>query len=92
MMMRKSHRLVALAVLFSVTCLAVPASGAGVPWASSTDPTDVPRSHVQDVTTAPFTYNTAKAGTIVWLMRMPYQTYETVGPVTQQFVVRGAKD
>ncbi len=38
--------------------------GAFEPWASNTDPTDVPKSHVQDVTTAPFTYNITQGGTI----------------------------
>ena len=38
--------------------------GAFEPWASNTDPTDVPKSHVQDVTTAPFTYNVMQGGTI----------------------------
>lgn len=34
------------------------------PWASDTDPTDVPKSHVQDVTTSPFTYNITQGGTM----------------------------
>ena len=55
--MLTSLRLVALTVFFSVPCFAVQARGAGEPWASDTDPTDVPKSHVQEVTTSPFTYN-----------------------------------
>ena len=39
------------------TMLLSTAYGACEPWASDTDPTDVPRSHVEDVTTSPFTYH-----------------------------------
>src|SRR2546430_13566565 len=31
--------------------------GAFEPWASNTDPTDVPKRHVQEITTSPFAYN-----------------------------------
>ncbi len=55
--MLKALRLVACTVLFSVACFISLSKGALEPWASNTDPTDVPKSHVQDVTTAPFTYN-----------------------------------
>ena len=34
------------------------------PWASNTDSADVPKSHVQDITTSPNTYNLALGGTI----------------------------
>ena len=62
--MLKSLRLVAFTVLFSVACFTALASGACEPWASNTDPTDVPKSHVQDVTTSPFTYNITQGGTM----------------------------
>jgi len=38
--------------------------GAFEPWASNTDPTDVPQRHVQDITTAPFTYTIVQGGTM----------------------------
>ncbi|MBC8870449.1 MAG: putative Ig domain-containing protein [Planctomycetes bacterium] len=62
--MLKSRGLVAFTVLFSVACFTALASGACEPWASNTDPTDVPKSHVQDVTTSPFTYNITQGGTM----------------------------
>jgi hypothetical protein len=62
--MLKSLALVAFTVLFSVACFTALASGASEPWASDTDPTDVPKSHVQDVTTSPFTYNITQGGTM----------------------------
>ncbi len=34
------------------------------PWASNTDPTDVPKSCVQDITNSPFTYNITMGGAI----------------------------
>ncbi len=43
---------------------ASPARGAFEPWASNTDPTDVPKSHVQEITAAPFTYNITQGGTM----------------------------
>ena len=48
--MLKSLELVAFTVLFWIACFTALASGACEPWASKTDPTDVPKSHVQDVT------------------------------------------
>jgi hypothetical protein len=63
-MMLKAFRLVACTVLFSVACFIPLSNGALEPWASNTDPTDVPGSHVQDVATAPFTYNVTQGGTI----------------------------
>ncbi len=62
--MLKTSKLVACTVLFSVACLIQTSKGAFEPWASNTDPTDVPKSHVQDVTTAPFTYNITQGGTM----------------------------
>ena len=63
-MVLKALRPVAFTVLFSVACLPALADRAGAPWASNTDPTDVPRSHVQDVTTSPFLYNITQGGTM----------------------------
>ena len=58
------HGLVAFTVLFRVACFTALASGACEPWASDTDPTDVPQSHVQNVTTSPFTYNITQGSTM----------------------------
>lgn len=55
--MLKAFKLVACTVFFSTACLIPPSKGAFEPWASNTDPTDVPKSQVQEVTTSPFTYN-----------------------------------
>ena len=38
--------------------------GAFEPWESNTDPTDVPKRHVQEITTAPLTYNITLGGTM----------------------------
>jgi hypothetical protein len=62
--MLKAFRLSACTVFFSVACFSSLSKGAVEPWASNTDPTDVSKSHVQDVTTAPFTYNITQSGTI----------------------------
>ena len=40
------------------------ARGAFAPWASNTDPTDVPKRQVVEVTTAPFTYTSTQGGTM----------------------------
>ena len=47
-----------------MACFNPVSKGAFEPWASNTDPTDVPKSHVQDVTTSPFTYNITQGGTM----------------------------
>jgi len=62
--MLKPSRLVAYAVLFSVACFVSASKGACEPWASDRDPTDVSKSHVQEVTTSPFTYNITQGGTM----------------------------
>ncbi len=64
--MVKAFRLgsVACTALLSTVCLIRPSLGAFEPWASNTDPADVPRSHVQDITTAPFTYDILHGGTM----------------------------
>ena len=55
---------VACLAFLSVACF-TPLLRAGFePWASKTGPTDVPKSHVQNVTSAPCTYNVAQSGTI----------------------------
>ncbi|UCG58543.1 MAG: hypothetical protein JSU70_03340, partial [Phycisphaerales bacterium] len=38
--------------------------GALAPWASNTDPTDVAKSHIQNVTSSPFTYIITQGGTM----------------------------
>jgi hypothetical protein len=62
--MLKAFRLVALTVLCSAACLTGWSQAGFEPWASNTDPTDVAKSHVQDVTTATFTYNVTQGGTL----------------------------
>jgi len=49
-----------LSLVFSTSAL----EGAFAPWASNTDPTDVPKSHVQNVTSSPFTYSITQGGTM----------------------------
>ena len=60
----KAFRLVACTVFFSVSCFTPLSKGQFEPWASNTDPTDVPKSYVQEITTAPFIYNINQCGTI----------------------------
>ena len=62
--MLKVFELVAWTVFFSTACLIPSSKGASAPWASNTDPTDVPKSQVQEVTTSPFTYNITQGGTM----------------------------
>ena len=52
------------AVLLSTGRFTSPSEGPFEPWASDSDPTDVPRSHVQDITTSPFTYHIEQGGTM----------------------------
>jgi hypothetical protein len=62
--MPKAFRLGAfMAAVSAVYAIAQP-NGAFEPWASNTDPTDIPKRHVQDVTTSPFTYNITQGGTM----------------------------
>jgi hypothetical protein len=49
-----------LSLFFSTSAI----EGAFAPWASDIDPTDVPRSHVQNITTSPFTYSIMQGGTM----------------------------
>ncbi|MHB1035708.1 MAG: hypothetical protein ACYC35_28250 [Pirellulales bacterium] len=63
-MMLNSLRLVAFTAFCAIGSFTAPANGAGEPWASNTDPTDVPKSHVQDVTASPFIYNITQGGTM----------------------------
>jgi hypothetical protein len=58
-----SRLIVCLAVLAAVRPVP-PSKGAFEPWASDTDPADVPKCHVQDVVTAPFTYHVTQGGTM----------------------------
>ena len=62
--MLKAFRLVACMAVFSAVCPIPQSKGAFEPWASDTDPTDIPKRHVQDVTTSPFTYNITQGGTM----------------------------
>jgi hypothetical protein len=62
--MLKAFRLVACMMVFSAVCPIPQSKGAFKPWASDTDPTDIPKRHVQDVTTSPFTYNITQGGTM----------------------------
>jgi hypothetical protein len=52
-----------MAILWAVCPIAL-SKGAFEPWASDTDPTDVPKSHVQEITTAAFIYNITQGGTM----------------------------
>ena len=54
----------ACTVFFSTVCLIPALGGAFEPWASDTDPTDVPGSHVQDVSSSAFTYVIKQGGTM----------------------------
>src|SRR5436190_22532180 len=60
--MLKTFRLLAWTGLFSIGCSV--SIGQFAPWASNIDRTDVPKSHVQEVTASPFTYNITLGGTI----------------------------
>ncbi|MBN2137335.1 MAG: hypothetical protein JW720_05990 [Sedimentisphaerales bacterium] len=48
----------------SLVFAASTSGGAFAPWASNTDPTDVPKSHVQNVTSSPLTYSITQGGTM----------------------------
>jgi hypothetical protein len=52
-----------LASLSAVGALAQ-SKGAFEPWASKTDLTGIPKHHVQDVTTEPYTYDITQGGTM----------------------------
>jgi hypothetical protein len=62
--MLKSFRLLVNMAVFSVSCGVAQSKGAFEPWTSNTDPTDIPKRHVEDVTTAPFTYTIRQGGTM----------------------------
>jgi len=62
--MLKSFSRIVDQALLSIGCLTPPAQAQFEPWASNTHPTDVPKSHVQEITTSPFTYNIAQGGTM----------------------------
>src|SRR5438094_641310 len=61
--MSKTSTLIAC-MAFLALCPIPPSKGAFEPWASNTDPTDVPKRHVQDITTSPFVYNITLGGTM----------------------------
>jgi hypothetical protein len=54
----------AISVFVWVAGFTAQAHAACEPWASDADPTDVAKSYVQDVTTAPLTYTIAQGGTM----------------------------
>jgi len=62
--MLKTLRVIACLAVFFALAPAPRLKAAFEPWASNTDPTDVPKSHIQDITTSPFTYNLTLGGTI----------------------------
>ena len=62
--MLRACGLVASTMVVWVACFVAHANAAFEPWASDTDPTDVPKSHMQEVTTAPFTYTITQGGTM----------------------------
>jgi hypothetical protein len=49
-----------LSLVFSPSVI----EGAFAPWASNTNLTDVPKSHVQNITSSPFTYSITQGGTM----------------------------
>lgn len=62
--MLKAFRLLACTVFVWLACLVALSKAALEPWASDTDPADIPKSHVQDVSTSPFTYRITQGGTV----------------------------
>jgi len=62
--MLKISRLVAGTVAFLALCPVPRLQGAFEPWASNTDPADVPKRHVQEITASPFAYNITLGGTM----------------------------
>jgi hypothetical protein len=63
-MLQKPLRLVAYTTVLSALCASLQSRAAFEPWASNTDPADVPKRHVVDITTAPFAYSIIMGGTI----------------------------
>jgi hypothetical protein len=62
--MVKAFRLAVYPAFVCVACFSSALNAAFEPWASNTDPTDVSKTHVQDVTSAPLIYNITQGGTI----------------------------
>jgi len=62
--MRKAFRLVVGMAAASAACAIAQSKGAFEPWESNTDATDIAKRHVQEVTSAPFTYNITQGGTM----------------------------
>ncbi len=62
--MLRMRGLVARLTVLAALCPVFQSNGAFEPWASNTDPTDVPKRHVQDITTSPFTYAISMGGTM----------------------------
>src|SRR6476619_8133827 len=62
--MVRSLWMTALAAMLSLACAAMVANAQIEPWASRSDPRDVPRTFVQEVTGAPFTYGITQGGTV----------------------------
>jgi hypothetical protein len=54
----------ALVALFSAVCLTLSVQSELEPWASDTQPTDIPKSRVLEVTNSPFTYTIRHGGTM----------------------------
>lgn len=48
----------------SAVCAFAQSNGSFEPWASNTDPTDIPKRHVQDITSAPFSYTIVQGGSM----------------------------
>ena len=60
--MLKTLERITCTVLLSVCC--VIANGQFEPWTSKADAKDVPRTYIQEITTAPFSYNVRQGGTV----------------------------
>ncbi|MFC1634193.1 putative Ig domain-containing protein [Planctomycetota bacterium] len=61
---KKVSMLYMLSLSFSLVSSPSVIEGAFAPWASDTDPLDVARSHVQDITVSPSTYSIVQDGTM----------------------------
>lgn len=61
-----NHKAVSVSCVFVLSSVFSMSTLGGVlaPWAADTDPTDVLKSHVQEITTSPFTYIITQGGTM----------------------------
>ena len=62
--MLKAFRPLACVAAFSAVCAGTQTNGAFEPWASKSDPADITKHDVQDITTSLFTYTITQGGTM----------------------------